>query len=91
MRGAATTLIVIGKFRQLESEVEVANEKLKQACAMEEAALKREQAAEQRVERTKVAHRIVVEKAEKFKRALVISWVIFGVLLILSTRFGDLG
>ncbi|KAL0002353.1 hypothetical protein SO802_016134 [Lithocarpus litseifolius] len=43
--GAATTLIVFAKFRQLEHEVEVANEELKQARAMGEAALEREQAA----------------------------------------------
>ena len=34
-------------------------------------------------------HRISEEKVEKFKITLVISWVMFGVLLILSTRFGD--
>ena len=90
MRGATTTPIIIGKFKHFESEVEVANEELKQARAMEEAALKWEQAVERRVERAKVAHRIAEKKVVKFERALVISWVMFGVLLILSTRFGDL-
>nr|POE88886.1 hypothetical protein CFP56_47439 [Quercus suber] len=73
MHGTATTPIVIGKFRWLESEVEVANKELKQARATEEAALKREQDAKRRVKRAKFAHRITKEKAEKFKRALVIS------------------
>ena len=57
---------------------------------MGEAALEREQAVKWRAERAKVARRISEEKAEKFKIALVISWVMFGVLLILSTRFGDI-
>ena len=69
--------------------MEVANEELKQAHAMEEASLEREQVAKRRAERVKVTHRISEEKAEKFKIALVLSWVMFGVLLILSTRFGE--
>ncbi|KAL0001160.1 hypothetical protein SO802_014941 [Lithocarpus litseifolius] len=88
-RDTATTTIVITKFRQLEHKVELANEKLKQARAMGEAALEREQAAKRRAKRAKVAHSISEEKAEKFKIVLVISWVMFGVMLILSTRFGD--
>ena len=82
MRGAPTTPIVLAKFRRLEHEVELANEELKQAHAMGEA-------AKWKAERAKVARRISEEKAGKFKIALVISWVMFGVLLILSTRFGD--
>ena len=39
--------------------------------------------------RAKVAHRISEEKAKKFKIALVLSWVMFRVLLILFTRFGE--
>ena len=42
MRSATTTPIVIGKFRWLEFELEVANEELTQAHAMKEAALERE-------------------------------------------------
>ncbi|KAL0004927.1 hypothetical protein SO802_012488, partial [Lithocarpus litseifolius] len=86
--GAATTPIVLAKFRRLEHNVEVANEELKQARAMGEVALEWEQAAKRRAERAKVVHKISEEKAEKFKIALVISWVMFGVLIILSTRFG---
>ena len=62
--------------------MELANEELKQACAMGEAAKCKD-------ERAKVVRRISEEKVEKFKITLVISWVMFGVLLILSTRFGD--
>jgi len=62
--------------------VELANEELKQARAMGEA-------AKRKTERAKVARRISEEKGEKFKIDLIISWVMFGVLLILSTRFGD--
>ena len=62
--------------------MELANEELKQARAMGEA-------TKRRAERAKVACRIFEEKAEKFKITLVISWVMFGVLLILSTRFED--
>ena len=56
---------------------------------MGEASFKREQAAKRKVERGKVARRISEEKIEKFKIALVLSSVIFGVLLILSTRLGE--
>ena len=63
--------------------MELANEELKQARALGEA-------AKRRVEIAKVTHRIFEEKAEKFKIVLVISWMMFGVLLILSTRFGDI-
>ena len=52
----ATTPIVLAKFRRLEHEVELANEELKQARAMGEA-------AKQRVERAKVARRISEERA----------------------------
>nr|POE84143.1 hypothetical protein CFP56_40018 [Quercus suber] len=89
MRGTATTLIVIGKFRWLEFELEVANEELTQARAMEEAALEQEQVAKQRVERAKVARKIAEEKAEKFKRALVIAWAMFGALRLFSTKFEE--
>ena len=82
MRGAATASIVLAKFRRLEHKVELANKELKQARAMGEA-------AKRRAKRAKVVCRISEEKKEKFKIALVISWVMFGVLLILSTRFGD--
>ena len=80
--GTTTAPIVLAKFWQLEHEVELTNEELKQACAMGEA-------AKWKAERAKVARRIFEEKVEKFKITLVISWAMFGVLLILSTRFGD--
>ena len=60
MRGAATTPIVLAKFRRLEHEVELANEELKQAHAMGEA-------AKRKAERAKVTRRISEEKAKKFK------------------------
>ncbi|KAK9998467.1 hypothetical protein SO802_018070 [Lithocarpus litseifolius] len=47
------------------------------------------EATKRKAERAKVACRISKENAKKFKIALLISWVIFGVLLILSTRFRD--
>ena len=90
-RSIATTPIVIAKFKRLESEVEVATEELKEAHAMDEAAMERERVAKRRAKRVKVACRIAEEKAEKFKIALLVSWVMFGVLLILSSRFGEVG
>nr|POE93827.1 pro-hevein [Quercus suber] len=88
-RGTTITPIIITKFRRLKHEVEVANEEFKQTHAMGEAALGREQAAKRRAERAKVACRIVEEKAKKFKITLVVSWVMFVVLLVLSARFGE--
>ena len=71
--------------------MEVATEELKEAHAMDEAAMERERVAKRRAKRVKVACRIAEEKAEKFKIALLVSWVMFGVLLILSSRFGEVG
>ena len=51
-----TVPIVLAKFRQLEHEVELTNEELKQANAMGEA-------AKQRAKRAKVARRISEERA----------------------------
>ena len=68
--------------------MEIANEEFKQACATEEVALEREQAAKRRVERAKVARKIVEKKVEKFK--IVILWVMFGVLLNLYYYIGYL-
>nr|POE69366.1 hypothetical protein CFP56_08621 [Quercus suber] len=86
----STRLREVGnRQRQWEHEVEVANEELKQARAMREVTFERKQATKRRAERAKVAHRIFEEKAEKFKIVLILSWVMFGVLLILSTRLGE--
>ena len=69
--------------------MEVANEELKQAHALTDAALKRERVAKQKVERAKTTRMISKEKAKKFKIVLVVLWVMFVVLLILSTGFGE--
>ena len=87
-RGAATSPIVIAKFNRLKHAVEVANEELKQAHALTAAALERERVAKRKFERAKAARMISEDKAKKFKIALIVSWVMFVVLLILSTRFG---
>ena len=89
MHGTTTTPIVITKFHRSKHEVEVTNKELKQERAMGEVALRREQAAKRRAKRAKVARRISEAKAKNFKVALVVSWVMFVVLLIFSTRFGE--
>lgn len=63
-RGIATIPIVIARFKRLESKVEVATKELKEAHAMEEAAMERERVAKQRAERAKVACKIAEEKAD---------------------------
>ena len=88
-RGAVTTPIVIAKFKRLKHAVEVANEKLKQAHALTDAALEKERVAKRKAKRAKAARMIFEEKAKKSKITLVVSWVMFVVLLILSTRFGE--
>ena len=72
-RGAATTPIVIAKFKQLEYVVEVANEKLKQAHTLTDAAFERERVAKRMVERANAARMISEEKAKKLTIALVVS------------------
>ena len=88
-RGAVTSPIVISKFKRLEHAIEVANEELKQTHVLTDAALEMERVVKRKAERVKVAHMISEEKAKKFKITLVVSWVMFDVLLILSTRFGE--
>ena len=69
--------------------VEVANEESKQAHALTATALERERVAKRKFEKAKVAHMISEEKAKKLTIALVVSWVMFVVLLILFSRFGE--
>ncbi|XP_050241873.1 uncharacterized protein LOC126732932 [Quercus robur] len=88
-RGAAVAPIVIAKFNRLEHAVEVANEESKQAHALTAAALERERVAKRKFERAKVARMISEDKAKKLTIALVVLGVMFLVLLILSTRFGE--
>ena len=70
-RGAATSPIVIAKFKRLERAVEVANEELKQAHALSDAALERKQVANRKAKRVKAACMIFEEKAKKLTIALV--------------------
>ena len=89
MHGVAIALIIIAKLKRLEHTVEVVNEEVKQAHALTNAAMKREWVAKWKAERVKAAHIISKEKVKKFKIALVVSWVMFVILLILSTKFEE--
>ena len=89
MYGVATAPIVIAKFNRLKHAVEVANEESKQAHALTATALERERVAKRKFEKAKVAHMISEEKAKKLTIALVVLGVMFLVLLILSTRIGE--
>nr|POF27103.1 hypothetical protein CFP56_28937 [Quercus suber] len=88
-RGVAVAPIVIAKFNRLEHVVGVANEELKQAHALTAAALKRERVAKRKFERAKAACMISKEKATKLTISLVVLGAMFLVLLILSTRSGE--
>ena len=97
-RGTEIAPIVIGKFRRLENEALLAIEGEKEACAsLEEAhasleeTQERERVAKRKVEKYKVAQRITEEKMNKYKQVLVLSWVLFIVFYLFSTRFGDVG
>ena len=82
MRGAATTPVVIAKFKRLEHAVEVANEELKQAHALIDAALERKRVANRKAKRAKAARMISEKKVNKLIIALVVSWVMFLVLCL---------
>ena len=82
-------LIVITKFKQLEHAVEVANEDLKQAHVLTDSVLETEWVAKRKAKRAKAACMISEEKAKKLIIALVVSCVMFVVLLILFSRFGE--
>ena len=62
---------------------------MKQAHALTDIAFEREQVAKRKAERAKAAHMISEEKVKKLTIALVVSWVMFVVLLILSSKFGE--
>ena len=68
--------------------MEVANEESKQAHALTTATLERERVAKRKFERAKATRMIFEEKA-KLIIALVVLGVMFLVLLILSTRIGE--
>ena len=68
--------------------MEVASEELKQAYALSATTLERERVAKRKFERAKATRMIFEEKA-KLIIALVVLGVMFLVLLILSTRFGE--
>ena len=82
MRGAATTPVVIAKFKRLEHAVKVANEESKQAHAMTTTTLERERVAKQKAERAKAARMISERKVKKLTIALVVFWVMFLVLCL---------
>ena len=69
--------------------MEVANEESKQAHALITAALERKRVAKRKFERVKAACMISEKKAKKLTIALVVLGVMFLVLLILSTRIGE--
>ena len=70
--------------------MKVANEESKQAHALTTAALERERVAKRKFERAKTARMISKEKVKKLTIALVVLGVMFLVLLILSTRIGEI-
>ena len=88
-RGATTAPIVISKFNRLEHAVEVTNEESKQAHILIAVALERERVAKRKFERAKAACMISEKKANKLTIALVVLGVMFLVLLILSTKIGE--
>ena len=69
--------------------MEVANEDLKQAHVLTDSVLETERVAKRKAKRAKAACMISEEKAKKLTIALAISWVMFVVLLILFSRFGE--
>ena len=69
----------------------LATEDEKEPCALLEEARERERVAKQKAEKYKVAQRITKEKMNKYKQVLVLSWVLFIVFYLFSTRFGDVG
>ncbi|KAL0001716.1 hypothetical protein SO802_015497 [Lithocarpus litseifolius] len=77
------------QIQLIEACVEVANEESKQAHALATAALEREQVAKRKFEKAKAARMISEEKEKKLAIALVVLGVMFLVLLILSTRLGE--
>ena len=69
--------------------MEVASEESKQAHALIATALERERVAKRKFERAKATRMIFEEKAKKLIVALVVLGVMFLILLILSSRFGE--
>ena len=69
----------------------LATEGEKEARTSFEEARERERVAKRKAEKCKVAQRIAEEKMNTYKQVLVLSWVLFIVFYLFSTRFGDVG
>ena len=69
----------------------LATEGEKEARTSFEEARERERVAKRKAEKCKVAQRITKEKMNTYKQVLVLSWVLFIVFYLFSTRFGDVG
>ena len=69
----------------------LATEGDKEAHASLKEARKRERVAKRKAEKCKVTQRIAEEKMNTYKQVLVLSWVLFIVFYLFSTRFGDVG
>ena len=63
----------------------------KEARASLEEAREKERVAKRKAEKCKVAQRIAEEKMNTYKQVLVLSWVLFIVFYLFSTRFRDVG
>ncbi|KAK7851907.1 hypothetical protein CFP56_040558 [Quercus suber] len=90
-RGTKIAPIVIAKFKMLENEAMLATESEKEAHALLEEARERERVAKRKAEKCKVAQRIAEEKMNTYKQVLVLSWELFIVFYLFSTRFRDVG
>ena len=82
---------MIAKFERLGNEAMLTIEGEKEARASLEEPRERERVAKRKAEKCKVAQRIAEEKMNTYKQVLILSWVLFIVFYLFSTRFGDVG
>ena len=76
-RGSEVAPIVLVKFSMYKNQARVVEEMENEASDRETTTIEREKIAKRREEKARVRERIVKEKLQKYKFALVVSWGVF--------------
>ena len=77
-RGFEVAPIVLARFSMYKNQARVAKEKENEASDRETTTIEREKVAKRREEKAMVRERIAKEMLQKYKFALVVSWVLVG-------------
>ena len=90
-RGSEVAPIVLVRFSMYKNQARVVGEMENEASDRETTTIEREKIAKRREEKARVRERIVKEKLQKFKFALVVSWGFFANFYVFSGRMREFG